>query len=339
MRVGFLGAGLIATYHSKMIRRSGIEVERAGVFDPDPVRAASFAAASGHQAVDHPAAVIDSADVVYVCSWTSEHLPLVRAAVEKGRAVFCEKPLAPTLAEAEVLANVVVTSGVVNQVGLVLRHSPAYRLARALVEDPVAGDLMTAVLRDDQFIPIQGHYGSTWRSDVKRSGSGTLLEHSIHDIDMLEYLAGRVESVSARARGFHELEGIEDAVTVSLGFRSGALGTLASVWHDNLARPSLRRTELFCANRYIVIEGDDWFGPVSWTDTNGTTTTREGGDLAEAAFAIDGLDPNPDACFLRAVAARRPAQPDVTVALRAHRVVAAIYESAAGGGHAIECGP
>ncbi len=50
MRVGMLGAGLIATYHSKMLRASGLAVERAGVFDPDGDRAERFAAASGHHA-------------------------------------------------------------------------------------------------------------------------------------------------------------------------------------------------------------------------------------------------------------------------------------------------
>lgn len=47
--VGFLGAGLIATFHSKLIRRSGLEVVRAGVFDPDRGRAEAFAQASGHR--------------------------------------------------------------------------------------------------------------------------------------------------------------------------------------------------------------------------------------------------------------------------------------------------
>ena len=337
MHVGFLGAGLIATYHSKMIRRSGVDVQRAGVFDVDPARASSFARASGHTPCGSPGEVIDGADVVYVCTWTSEHLPLVRAVVERGRAVFCEKPLASTWPDAERLVAVVEDSGVVNQVGLVLRHSPAYRLAHSLVGDPAAGPVMAVVFRDDQFIPIQGHYGSTWRGDVQRAGAGTLLEHSIHDIDMLEYLAGDVVSVNARARAFHGITGIEDAVTVSLGFASGAIGTLASVWHDNLARPSLRRVEIFCARRYVAIESDDWYGPVTWTDDDGRTEVRAGDELVAAAFAIDGVDPNPDGGFLRAVAAGHPAQPDVVVALRAHRVVAAIYESAAAGGATIEC--
>jgi len=339
VRVGFLGAGLIATYHSKMIRRSGLDVERAGVHDPDGARAAAFAAASGHRVCPGPDEVIETCDAVYICAWTSEHLPLARRAAAAGKAVFCEKPLATTLNGAEELAGIVAAAGVVNQVGLVLRHSPAFRVARALVADPAAGRVMAVVFRDDQFIPVQGHYGSTWRGDVARAGSGTLLEHSIHDVDMLEYLAGPVASVSARSAEFHAIAGIEDAVTASLGFAGGAIGTLASVWHDNLARPSLRRVEAFCERRHVVIDGDDWTGPVSWTDADATVGHLQGEALAEEAAGIDGLEANPDRAFLEAVAAGRSAHPDVSVALRAHRVVAAIYESAAGGGAAVGCAP
>ena len=97
---------------------------------------------------------------------------------------------------------------------------------------------MAVVFRDDQFIPIQGHYGSTWRSDVAKAGAGTLLEHSIHDVDMLRFLIGDVKSVSARATYRHDIEGIEDVVAASMTFDNGAVGTLTTIWHDNLSRPS-----------------------------------------------------------------------------------------------------
>ena len=84
MRVGFLGAGLIATFHSKMIRRSGVAVERAGVYDPDAERAARFAAASGSVVCASEDEVLDGCDAVYVCTWTSEHPRLVAAAVGAG---------------------------------------------------------------------------------------------------------------------------------------------------------------------------------------------------------------------------------------------------------------
>jgi myo-inositol 2-dehydrogenase/D-chiro-inositol 1-dehydrogenase len=332
MRVGFLGAGLIATFHSKMIRRSGVEVERAGVHDPDTDRAARFAAASGSTSCASEEELLDGCDAVYVCTWTSEHPRLVAAAVERGLAVFCEKPLATSLAEAEAMATVVGTAGVTNQVGLILRRSPAFVWARHLVEAPAAGRVMAIVFRDDQYLPVQGMYGSTWRGERSKAGAGTLLEHSIHDLDMLRFLAGDVTSVSAHDGHFHGLDGIEDAMAVTARFASGTVGSLTSVWHDNLARPSLRRVEVLCERRWVAIDGDDWWGPVTWTDTDGSSGRLEGEALAAAATPLFPGSPNPDAAFLDAAKRREATWPDFQTAVDAHRVADAVYRSAAAGG-------
>jgi predicted dehydrogenase len=336
VRIGFLGAGLIATYHSKSLKRSGAPVARAGVFDPDLERAEAFAAASGHTVCPTVDAVLDGCDAVYICTWTNEHPSLLEAAVARGLHVFCEKPLAFTAAEAERMARLADESGVTHQVGLVLRRSPAYAWARHLLDDPGAGRVMTVVFRDDQFIPIQGHYSSTWRGDRRLVGAGTLLEHSIHDVDMLRHLVGDVRRVSAQTANFHGLDGIEDVATASISFASGATGVLNSVWHDNLARPSLRRVEVFCERRLVVIEGDDWFGPVSWTDADGADGSLEGAALAEAVAPMrDGTD-NPDGEFVRAVLEGRAATPDLHTAVHAHRIVDAMYASAASDGAPVD---
>jgi predicted dehydrogenase len=339
VRVGFLGAGLIATYHSKSLRRSGARVTRTGVYDPDPERAARFAEASGHTVCATEDEVIDGCDAVYVCTWTSEHPRLVETAVRRGRHVFCEKPLAHTADQAAAMADVVERAGVVAQVGLVLRHSPAYLWARHLITDPAAGRVMAVVFRDDQFIPIQGHYSSTWRADRTLAGAGTLIEHSIHDVDMLRFLVSDIVEVNARTANFHGHHGIEDLTATTFRFAGGALGTLTSVWHDNLARPSLRRVEVFCERRHIVIDGDDWFGPVSWTDSDGTGGSLAGSDLATAVMPMrDGSD-NPDRAFVEAIQERTPAYPDLAVAVAAHRVVDAMYASAAAGGATVAVDP
>jgi predicted dehydrogenase len=336
LRVGFLGGGLIATFHSKMLRNSPLPIVRAGVYDVDPHRAAAFAAASGCEVAASEAALLDASDAVYVCTWTSEHRGQVDAAAARGLHVFCEKPLAVDLATAQSMLATVTSAGITHQVGLVLRRSPAFLMARELVRDPAAGAVMAVVFRDDQFIPVQGHYGSTWRSDRRLAGSGTLLEHSIHDVDLLRMIVGDIESVSADQQNHHGHEGIEDVVVASVRFRSGALGTLTTVWHDNLARPSLRRVEVFCERRHVVVDGHDWFGPVTWTDADGTTTSLVGEALVAEAAAIadDGLDP--DASFVAAATEHRPAMPDFAVAVEAHRVVDAMYRSAAAGGHRME---
>lgn len=335
LRVGFLGAGLIATYHSKSLRHSGAPVARAGVFDVDQQRAVDFATASGHNVMSSEDAVLDGCDAVYICTWTSEHHREVEKAAARGLAIFCEKPLAFDLATAEAMAATVASAGVINQVGLVLRNSPAYLFARHLIEDPAAGQVMAVVFRDDQFIPIQGHYGSTWRRDRTLAGAGTLLEHSIHDVDMLRFLAGDIAEVTGCSTNFHGHEGIEDVAVATLRFTGGGLGTLASVWHDNLTRPSQRHVEVFCHRRFVAIESDDWYGPVHWTDDDGGSHTITGDELRAATEPMRDRPENPDESFVRAVLDGVPASPDFADAVEAHRVIEAIYTSAASGGGSV----
>jgi predicted dehydrogenase len=334
-RIGFLGAGLIATFHSKLLHRSGLDIVRSAVYDPDRERAERFAAFTGAVVADSESEVLERSDAVYVCTWTSEHPRLVAEAVERGLHVFCEKPLGVDLAAAESVLDTVTRGGVIHQVGLVLRRSPAFLVARELVRDEAAGQVMAVVFRDDQYIPTQGTYDSSWRADRHRAGSGTLLEHSIHDVDLLRMIVGDITSVNAQQRNVHGHEGIEDVVSATVRFASGALGSLTSVWHDNLARPSLRRIEIMCEHRHVVVEGHDWTGPVTWTDTDGTTTVLEGEGLELEAAPIlenEGMTDNPDRDFVVSVLAGTAARPDVSVAVAAHRVVDAMYRSAAADG-------
>jgi predicted dehydrogenase len=346
VRVGFLGAGLSGTAHATSLRRSGAPVTWAGVHDPDPGRAQAFAAATGATVCGREEEVLDGADAVYVCTWTSEHPRLVAAAAERGLAVFCEKPLATDLAGARRMTEVVTRAGVVNQVGLVLRRSPAFALVRDLARDVAgSGRVMAVLFRDDQYLPIQGAYASTWRADAARAGAGVLIEHSIHDVDLLEHVIGPVESVAARSSAFHRLPGIEDAVAVTVRFACGAVGTLVSVWHDMLERPNQRRLEVMCESAWIGLE-NDWNGPVRWRRVGEDERVLEGSDLVDEVSRRGLLHGNPDAAFVAAVAVAAEAEapgsgawPDFATALRAHVVVDAAYRSAADGGTPVSVVP
>ncbi len=335
VRVGFLGGGFIAHYHGKMLHTSGADVAITQVHDPDPEKAAAFAERSGAAIAASEEALLDAVDAVYITTWTSEHRRLVEAAAARGLPVFSEKPLATNLRDALAMVDAVTAAGVINQVGLVLRDSPSFNLLRHLIHRPESGRVMSVVFRDDQFIPIQGMYASTWRADPAKAGAGTLLEHSIHDLDLLEWLFGPVSSASGRSAEFHDIEGIDDLAVASLGFESGAIGTLTSVWHDILERPSLRRVEVFCERAFYVLEGDV-DGPVHWT-LDGDQGSLAGPALRDALDGFGITIRNPDAAFIDAVAAGTPAYPDFGEALRAHVLAEALYRSARadGGGHAI----
>lgn len=333
--IGFIGTGHIATFHSKMLKHSGVPLVRGGCFDIDTARADVFAQASGSTVMSSADEVIASSDMVYICTWTSEHQHLVDACIAAGKPFFCEKPLGVSFDQAKRMHASASSSSLTHQCGLILRRSPAYLWARELITDPVAGAVMSVVFRDDQFIPIQGHYKSTWRSDKDKAGAGTLLEHSIHDVDMLRFLIGDVESVSARATYRHNIDGIEDCVAASVQFANGAIGTLTTIWHDNLSRPSLRHVEVFCENRTVIIAGDDWFGPVSWSDADGTTGSLEGEALTDKTAPLAITDANPDGAFVRNATENEPGFPDFSVALEAHRIVEAMYRSARDSGNSV----
>lgn len=337
VRIGFLGAGLIAAYHAVQLNLAGESNRIVAVHDPDADRARALAQGQGAEVAGGPEEVVASSDAVFVCTWTAAHERAVELAAAAGVPVFCEKPLSVDLASARRVAAA--GAAVPTMVGLVLRSTPAFLGLRELLSEPEVGRVMNVVFRDDQYLPTQGMYASTWRGEIDKCGAGALLEHSIHDLDILEWLLGPVESVAAQQGHFHGLDGIEDTVSVLLRFAGGTIGTLSSVWHDVLSRPSQRRLEIFCERATLTLEGDV-VGPLRRQTTDGELVL-EGDELVawlrERGVATDSAEEQ----FVRAVRHRRDGgepgrlDPDVEDALRAHVLADAVYRSAAGDGDAV----
>jgi predicted dehydrogenase len=345
IRVGFYGAGLISRMHAAFLAASSFENVIAAVHDPDQARAKAFASRHGARSVSE-ADLLRLVDVVYVTTWTAEHARLVEMAASQGLPVCCEKPLAFDAPAAQRMVDVVEDLGVVNQVGLLLRFAPHFILARDLMRDPAAGRTLAISFRDDQYIPNQGRYASTWRTDASLAGRGALLEHSIHDVDILRWLAGDVAAVSAAMREVHGHPRIDDITVARLEFEDGSMAALTSIWHDILERPSMRHVEIFCERLYVSINGEIG-GPLRWQYTGSASqelsaegVTRVCADSASAP--IDDLVPflggtlfNPASAFLRAVTTGSPSPLAMREALPAHRIVDAIYRSADSGGLAV----
>jgi len=329
LKVGFLGAGNIAHYHARLLRHSRDEFSWASVHDLDRARAEAFAAEHGASVADSPEQVVATSDVVYVVTWTSAHLPLVRMVCDAGKALFCEKPLGRDLAEAAAVVDAVQSAAIVNQVGLVLRRSPLFWLARSVVADPRSGRPMSVVFRDDQHLPVRGLYRSTWRGERDKAGSGVLLEHSIHDVDLLEWLLGPIDTVSCSTAHFHGIDGIEDVAVARFGFANGAEGSLVTLWHDLDGRISNRHVEVFCEGGYGSLEGE-WYGSFRRQfGSEAEPELLEGEAMLAAAAAVSPRAGEwPDPAFLVSVREGGGAWPSVADALRPHVVVEACYRSA-----------
>ena len=272
MRIGFAGAGLIAWAHGlglrAMIEAGLIEADISVVLDRSEKRVRRFAATFGADVVGDLDTLMERCDAVWICTPTVAHRSAVDGAIAHGRAFFCEKPLAVDLEGARALVSAVgaARSGTVPaQCGLVLRSAPVFRSLRALMAAGTLGRPMAAVLRDDQYFPIQGTYTSQWRADVSQAGGGCLIEHSIHDVDILRFCFGEVGRLSARTANFSGYEGIEDLAMLSLSFTSGLEAHLTSVWHNILSRGSTRRLELFCQEGMVWLD-DEFRGPLHIAD-------------------------------------------------------------------------
>ena len=334
VRVGFIGGGQQAGFHARSLAASGADFSFAAVHDADQERAREFAALTGARVCGHAEDVVEAADAVYVCTWTSEHPRLVRLAAQAGKAVFCEKPLATDRGGALAMAEAVAEAGVTNQVGLVLRSSSSFALLRHLIDDPASGRLLSITFHDDQCLPVRGWYQSTWRSDPEKAGSGVLLEHSIHDVDLLEVLGGPVDRVSAQSAYTHGMPGIEDLVIAGFGYASGGLANLTTVWHDVPERLNDRRVEVVCERLWASLLGD-WIGPVRWQRPGGPREALRGEELQSRVDQLGLTRPNPDGAFVEAAAAGVKASPDFADAVRAHVIVDAAYRSAARGGEPV----
>ena len=346
IRVGLVGCGHIGTVHSFAMRQLRdaelVDARITATFDPDRDRAARLAGHHDARPCRDLDALVGEVDAVWLCTWTAAHLEAVEAAVAHGRAVFCEKPLAPTLATAERIASVL--SSVPHQVGLVLRYAPVFRAAAEAVASGRYGRPLIAVLRDDQYFPIQGLYDSAWRAEFAKAGGGTLIEHSIHDVDVLRWLLGDPVEVGARTAALFGYQGIDDASTITFRYSDGSSATIVRVWHQILTRGSSRRLELFCEDAYLWT-GDDYLGPLHVETSTGEEVIGaeppawvERFDIPEVLAKPLAQYAEPTKFFLDALARDGPSargHPDVDVALAAHRLVDLAYRSAADGGRPV----
>ncbi len=196
-RIGVIGIGGRISSVIKNLQRIAPGLRVTAVFDPDP-----SSIASSRTGVAPDAAVCASeaelcgrADVdwVFIGSWNSRHAEQAIAAFAAGKHVFCEKPLALTLDEAERMHTAWRASGCIFALGLVLRYSPLYRAARAAIDAGKIGRLLSFEFNETLSFTHGGYIHGNWRRHTRNAGSH-LLEKCCHDLDLALWLAGDLPS-------------------------------------------------------------------------------------------------------------------------------------------------
>lgn len=141
-------------------------------------------------------------DMVDVSTPGYLHHPMVIAAAETGKHIFCEKPLANSLAEAKEMLKAVEKAGVMHMVDFNYRRVPAVTFAKKLIDDGRIGDVYRyhgAYLQDWIMDP---EFPLVWRLEKKYAGSGALGDIGAHATDLAEYLNSEIQAVAGQMTTF-----------------------------------------------------------------------------------------------------------------------------------------
>jgi predicted dehydrogenase len=248
MKVGIVGVGFMGTTH-------------AAGWAETPARIVGFTAETsneaGRLATHYKAKVFSSleqmlpdVDVVDICSPTHLHHEMALKAAAAGKHVVCEKPLARTTKQAQQIVAACQKAGVQLLVAHVVRFFPEYALAHVTVKEGQIGKPGVIRLHRGSYRPKKP--AGNWFLDEEKSG-GILMDLMIHDYDYACWIAGDVESVSARRVTEHHPEAPVDYGLVILSHHSGALSHISGAW---AYPPPTFRTRLEIAGDRGLIEFD-----------------------------------------------------------------------------------
>jgi predicted dehydrogenase len=222
IRIAVAGAGYIGRAHMAVARQSDA-CRLAAIVDPSPA-AAALAAEAGvplYRTLDE-LLERDRPDGVILATPNQLHVEHASRCLAARVPTLLEKPIAPSVDEAETLAAQAARSGVPLLIGHHRAHSPIMARARQLIDEGRLGKLVAVMGSAVFFKPDEYFADADWR---RQPGGGPILLNMIHEVHNLRMLCGDIVAVQAfsshATRGFP----VEDTVAINLRFANGALGS------------------------------------------------------------------------------------------------------------------
>ena len=318
MRIALLGAGRIGQLHGRLVAEQP-DGDEVIVYDVIAGNAAQAAAAIGGRVAATVDEAIAAADGVLIAASTNMHATLVSQAIDAGKTIFVEKPLAFDLEETVALVDKAEAAGAVVQVGFQRRFDPAYVEAKRLLDTGELGTLymVRLIAHDhtpppDAYIPVSG---------------GLFRDSSIHDFDALRWLTGQevVEVYATGAvRNFPVFARYDDVDTGACIFTlaDGTIGSHAQTRHNPLGYDV--RMEVI-GSKDVVCVGLDGRTPIRSLEKDAPVLANPAWDSFldrfEEAYRLELL------AFLRVVRGEIPSPCTARDAMQAMRIAVASTKS------------
>lgn len=240
--IGIIGCGKIAQVRHIPEYAEHKDAKLLGFYDINKERAAALAEQYGGTAYETVEELLANPDIaaVSVCAANFAHAELTIAALNAGKHVLCEKPMAITLAECEAMVEAAKKNGKYLMIGHNQRLAKAHAMARKLIVDGLIGDIVT-------FRTTFGHGGpetwsvdpglNTWFFDKTRAAMGAMADLGIHKTDLIQFLTGQqVVRTTARVTTLDKkdasgnLISVDDNAICIYEMSGGAFGTMTASW-------------------------------------------------------------------------------------------------------------
>ncbi|MBC7799656.1 MAG: Gfo/Idh/MocA family oxidoreductase, partial [Gemmatimonadaceae bacterium] len=229
LRIGIAGAGHFGRFHALKVA-AGRRAMLAGLYDPDTDRAAAVGREAGRAPAVPWTTLLQQCDAVIIAAPAEAHFMLATQAMDAGRHVLIEKPIAATLDQADALAAQAARLGLVLQVGHLLRYSAEHRAISARITRP----LYIEAARIAPFKP-------------RGTDVSVILDLMIHDLDLVLALVDSPIS-SVDAVGAAVSSPLEDIANARVRFENGCVATITA---SRISLKTERRMRLFSEEGYL----------------------------------------------------------------------------------------
>jgi len=333
---GIIGTGLIADIHAQAIQ-SLVNANLAGVCSSDLANANTFAKKYNCKAFANYAEMLESSeiDIVTIATPSGNHMEPALEAAKRGKHVLCEKPIEISLERIDKMIAAHKNAGTYLGGIFNYRYNDSVAILKKAIVEGRFGNISYASVhvpwwRSDEY------YKSKWRGTWALDGGGALMNQSIHMIDLLQYLAGPIDSLSAyiATRG-HDIE-VEDTATAIVKFKNKSLG---GIYGSTASFPGQFRRIEITGTRGTAILVENAFTVWQFADQtdedlqilNRFKEIHGGGGVSDpSAISYESHQKNILA-FIESIESGTPFEINGNEARKAVEIVLAIYASARDG--------
>lgn len=226
LRIGVLSfAHYHANFWSEVFAKHGV---LAGIWDDDPDRGREAATRFQTLFTKDLDVLLNSCDAVAICSETALHAPLIERACARRLAILCEKPLGTSEEDCHRIAHAVRTAGSPFMQSFPKRFDPVSAWLRDQIHTGELGTISLVRIRHGHFYGLQEEFRQRWYVQQRLSGGGALLDEGIHGADLLAWIFGMPDSVTATVSHAALRLEVEDLGVATWRWASGMLAELTA---------------------------------------------------------------------------------------------------------------